>query len=180
MSDRLRRWYAAHRVLIRFYVIFGYLMALLYLGLHQQTSHELLAQRFPALTAACVAEALDLLGQDAVAVGQTVSVRSGMSFQIIYHCSGLFLMSIFAAAVLAYPARTRERLLGLALGLPLLFAANVLRLAVLGVVGRYFPAYFDLSHEYLWQGLFVVLVLFLWVQWRDRIVEAPSALELSG
>jgi exosortase H (IPTLxxWG-CTERM-specific) len=178
--EALRRWYRANAVLVRFYLLFGYLVTLLYLGLHLETSHRMLAERFPAFTASCVGLVLRMLGQDVVTSGQTVSVQGGMSFQIIYQCSGLFLMSIFAAAVLAYPARIVEKLLGLAIGLPILFVANVLRLAALGLVGHYFPAYFDLSHEYLWQGIFIVFVLFLWVQWRDRFVARGSPLELAG
>jgi exosortase H (IPTLxxWG-CTERM-specific) len=178
--ERLRRLYRANTVLVRFYALFGYLVALLYLGLHQQTSHELLAERFPAFTARCVALALGLLGQKAEAFGQTVSITGGISFQVIYQCSGLFLMSIYAAAVLAYPARLREKLAGLALGLPVLFAANIVRLAALGIIGKYLPAYFDLSHEYLWQGIFIVFVLVLWTLWRDHLVRGPAALDLPG
>lgn len=180
MIQRLQQWYRANDVLVRFYLLFAYLITLLYLGLHLQTSHELLAERFPAFTATCVGGTLRWMGQDALAVGQTVSVRDGMSFQVIYQCSGLFLMSIYAAAVFAYPARMKEKLLGMALGLPILFAANVFRLAVLALVGKYWPRYFDLSHEYLWQGIFIVFVLFLWTQWRDRIVGQAGPLEVTG
>jgi exosortase H (IPTLxxWG-CTERM-specific) len=179
IGPRVRGLYRDHKILVHFYLLFSYFVALLYLGLHLQTSHVLLAESFPAFTARCVAGMLRLFGQDAVTVGQTVSVRGGMAFQIIYQCSGLFLMAIFAAAVLAYPARVREKLLGLSLGLPILFGANVTRLAALGVVGRFYPAYFDVSHEYLWQGIFVVFVLFLWAQWRDRLVAGPGGLALA-
>jgi archaeosortase B (VPXXXP-CTERM-specific) len=179
MIATLRRWYRSHDVLVRFYLLFAYLVALLYLGLHLETSHVLLAQSFPAFTASCVGVALTLLGQTVTVTGQTVSVQGGMAFEIIYQCSGLFLMAIYAAAVLAYPARVREKGLGLLFGLPLLFLANVVRLALLGIVGRFFPQYFDLSHEYLWQGIFIVFVLLLWTLWRDHLVAASGPLEIA-
>jgi exosortase H (IPTLxxWG-CTERM-specific) len=178
--DRLKRFYRANDVLIRFYLLFAYLVTLLYLGLHLQTSHWLLADRFPGLIARCVAGLLRVLGQPAQVWERTVSIQGGMSFEVVYQCSGIFLMAIYTAAVLAYPAGAGQKLLGLLLGLPVLFAANVLRLCVLGFVGKYYPGYFDLSHEYLWQGLFIVFVLLLWVLWRDWIVGKPGPLVLDA
>jgi len=179
MIAALRRWYRSHDVLVRFYLLFAYLVALLYLGLHLETSHELLAERFPAFTASCVGLVLTLLGQTVSVSGQTVSVQDGMSFQIIYQCSGLFLMAIYTAAVLAYPATLREKGLGLLVGLPLLFLANLVRLALLGIIGKFFPQFFELSHEYLWQGIFIVFVLLLWTFWRDHLVAGKTRLEIA-
>ena len=178
MIATLRRWYRDHDVLVRFYLLFAYLVALLYLGLHLETSHVLLAERFPAFTATCVGVVLKLLGQSVSVSGQVVSVQNWMSFQIIYQCSGLFLMAIYTAAVLAYPARLREKGLGLLIGLPALFLANLVRLALLGIIGRFWPQYFDLSHEYLWQGIFIVFVLLLWTLWRDHIVKTKAPLAM--
>ncbi len=179
MFFRTRQLIRENRVLLRFYLLFAYLVLLLYLCLQMELTHRWIAVSLPGFVAGLVAWFLSVVGMDAQAFGTTVSIVDGLSFRIIYHCTGLFLMSIYASAVWAYPATWLERLLGLVLGLPVLFGLNVLRLAALGIVGKYFPQYFDLSHEYLWQGLLIVFVLVLWVQWRDRIVTGRGQLRLA-
>jgi len=120
------------------------------------------------------------------AIGFTVTVTKatiqlqGFAYRIIYHCSGLFLMIIYSSAVIAYPATIKEKTLGLVLGNPVLFFTNVLRLVMLGIVGYKWPAYFDASHEYLWQGIFIVFVIFLWMVWKEKFVKSEKALPVPG
>jgi exosortase H (IPTLxxWG-CTERM-specific) len=94
--------------------------------------------------------------------------RGGM--QIISECSAIYVAILFMAGVLAFPTNWRARLVGLALGLPVLFAVNVLRLVTLGAVIRYRPALLPLFHEYLWQVLFILIVAGLYLAWIERFV----------
>lgn len=94
--------------------------------------------------------------------------RGGM--QIISECSAIYVAILFMAGVLAFPTTWRARLVGLALGLPILFAVNVLRLVTLGAVIRYRPALLPLFHEYLWQVLFILIVAGLYLAWIERFV----------
>src|SRR5688500_6192904 len=59
----------------------------------------------------------------------TIDVRNG--------CNAVETMMLFAAALLAFPASPRRRLVGLAIGLPLIQLLNVIRLASLFWLGVY-------------------------------------------
>jgi len=108
--------------------------------------------------------------------GTVLEFGSG-GLQIISECSAIYVLILFAAAVLAFPVRWRARLWGLALGVPCILAINVLRLATLGVVVRYRADLLPFFHEYLWQVLFVLVVAVLYLVWIERAVrrEAPGS-----
>lgn len=108
-----------------------------------------------------------LLGlfSDRVQHSGIVVTLDGFAVQIITECVGLFESVILAAAVLAYPATWRERVLGVALGTAALYLLNVLRIAFLLVVGRHAPAFFEFAHVYLWQTLLALFIAPLWLAW---------------
>jgi exosortase H (IPTLxxWG-CTERM-specific) len=109
------------------------------------------------------------VGVDAQRNGTMLRLPGG-GMEIISECSAIYVAILFAAAVIAFPTTWRARLRGLAVGLPILFAVNLLRLATLGLVIRYRAALLPLFHEYLWQVLFVIVVTALYVAWIERIV----------
>jgi len=53
---------------------------------------------------------------------------------------------IFLASVLAYPATWKEKLLGLAVGQPVLVVLNVVRVVSLFIIGVYAPTIFRAAH----------------------------------
>jgi exosortase/archaeosortase family protein len=85
-------------------------------------------------------------------------------------------MAIYAAAVLAFATSWRKRLLGVALGLPLIFAFNLLRIGMLLFVGRHSRAFFEFAHLYFWQATLVLGITALWLVWVRFVVrdEAPA------
>jgi exosortase/archaeosortase family protein len=112
--------------------------------------------------------ALDrLAGGHAVAVHEDIVVQT-MTMTINHECTGIFVYMLFIAFVLAYPAPWNGRLSGLAIGVPLIFAVNVLRLATLARVVEVYPQAFFYLHEYVWQGIFTVCVLVGAIAWAER------------
>ena len=101
--------------------------------------------------------------------------RAGKSFNfvVIPDCGAIPSMSIFVAAVLAFPALWRKRLAGILMGLPILYAVNAFRLAFLAVVGAWDNAgdMFQFSHHYLWQGIYIVFVVAVWMSWVEFLVK---------
>lgn len=102
---------------------------------------------------------------DAVSVHGDVVRYAGFSVRIIEECFGLLEMAIYAAAVLAFSAPWRARALGVVLGLPVIYAFNLLRIAMLLVVGRHAPAHFDFAHLYFWQATLILVITGLWLVW---------------
>lgn len=88
--------------------------------------------------------------------------------RIVEECTGIYQALMLGAALLAFPTTWRKVLAGFALGIPLIYALNVLRLAMLLVIGHFFPTSFEFVHVYLWQGTTIVMlasVLYVWVRW---------------
>ena len=135
---------------------------------------------FPALralesaTAALAAGVLGLFGSD-VSHGERVLVFEGHTALIVEECTGAYEVILFCAAVLAFPTGWRERLAGFALGIPLIYAANVLRIATLLAVGRYHPGVLDFLHLYLWQATLILVITGTWLLWIALVVRRGQA-----
>lgn len=125
-------------------------------------------------TAALAAGLLGLSGAD-VSQGGRVLVFEGHTALIVEECTGAYEVLIFCAAVLAFPTGPRQRLAGFALGIPLIYAANVLRIATLLAVGRYAPRALDFLHLYLWQATLILLITGTWLLWIALVVRRGQA-----
>jgi exosortase/archaeosortase family protein len=113
-----------------------------------------------------------LVGLHATTSGENVvafwSTEGAFSYQIAAECAGLQMLLLLGAAVLAYPVPLSRRLAGLAAGLPLTVVANVIRLAMLALIGVHAPAWFTRIHDIGWP-LFqiggITLFTLLWLRW---------------
>ncbi|GMV95096.1 MAG: hypothetical protein AMXMBFR82_48740 [Candidatus Hydrogenedentota bacterium] len=105
-------------------------------------------------------------------------------FNVVPDCGALPSMSIFLAAMIAFPTDLWRRLVGLAIGLPLLYGVNIARLTCLALIGAYSGngQIFDFAHEYVWQAVYIVFVVIIWLMWVEFIVrpKAKVAREDSG
>jgi exosortase H (IPTLxxWG-CTERM-specific) len=111
---------------------------------------------------------LDLLGQD-VRMQGTIIRGQRFAVNIRNGCNGVEAMLIFLAAVLAFPAPWRARLLGLALGVVAIQAVNLVRVVALYLTGAYFPSWFDASHTVVWQTVVILFSVLLWILWANRL-----------
>jgi len=107
------------------------------------------------------------VGGHAVARGDNVVIGS-MVMNINHECTGVFVYMLFISFVLAYPVHWTARAAGLAVGVPLMFVVNVVRLATLARVAEIYPQAFFYLHEYVWQGVFTVLVLVGAIAWAEH------------
>lgn len=130
-------------------------------------------------TAAVVCGILNLMRIKSTASGATINIRQAGSLRIIYECTGIYIFLIFAAFVLSYPALIRQKLLGLAIFIPALYLVNLFRIVSLAIIQIHWPHYLDPVHKYLWEAVFMVLVVaasYLWLlcisgQLRSRVLD---------
>jgi exosortase/archaeosortase family protein len=92
-----------------------------------------------------------------------------LTIDINYECTGIYVLMILCAFLLAYPASWGSRLAGAAVGVALLTAVNVLRISVLVRIAELWPSLFGYFHEYVWQGVFLVLVIVYAMSWVERV-----------
>jgi len=94
-------------------------------------------------------------------------------FNVVPDCGALSSMAIFLAAMLAFPTQMWKRLAGLLIGIPILYAVNVMRLSCLAIIGAYTDAgeLFVFAHEYVWQGIYILFVVAVWLLWVEFLVK---------
>lgn len=118
---------------------------------------------------------LDLIGQNVTMQG-TIIRNASFAVNIRNGCNGVEAMLIFLAAVLAFPASWRSRLLGLGIGILAIQVVNLVRVVALFLTGVYFPSLFDASHTVVWQTLVILSGVLLWIFWANRFA-APAPAE---
>lgn len=101
------------------------------------------------------------------------------TFILVPDCGAIEVISIFIAAVLAFPSQIRKRLLGLVIGIPTLYCVNILRLSSLAYLAAYDPTdelkWFNFAHEYVWQVVFIIFVVAVWLCWIEFVVQRRSS-----
>jgi exosortase H (IPTLxxWG-CTERM-specific) len=116
------------------------------------------------VVASVTSAALSLLGFVTVTSGTVVS-STAFSMNIAYGCDALEPTFLFVVVVLAYPSVWGRKLIGALIGILLLYTTNIVRLVTLFWTGTYKRDYFELLHIEIWQALFIILALALFVVW---------------
>jgi exosortase/archaeosortase family protein len=124
-----------------------------------------LVQRFLAFWGAWLAVRSG--GQASITADQ-IRVQS-LTIDINYECTGAYVLLILFTFLLAYPASWKARVLGAGIGVTVLTAINIFRIAVLVRVAEMRPDLFNYFHEYVWQGVFLVLVVAYAMAWVERL-----------
>ena len=92
--------------------------------------------------------------QDSVS-GFAVSIESG--------CNGVEAAIVLIAAVMAFPATWRQRLLAISFGFLAIQVANLLRIICLFYLGQWDLQLFNWTHLYLWPVLIMLDVLVVFI-----------------
>ena len=103
---------------------------------------------------------------------------SGFAVSIEAGCNGVEAGIVLTAAMLAFPATWREKLIGVATGMLTVQTLNLLRIATLFYLGQWNETWFEWGHLYLWQALImldVLAVFLLWLRWLSRRGSLPPS-----
>jgi exosortase/archaeosortase family protein len=138
-------------------------LGLLVLVLSSDAATTAVRRAFATATSAV----LNVFGSHTVVRGtEILSHEFGIS--VVTACTGLFVTGLFLAAVVAFPASWRARFAGIGLGVGALFLVNVVRLASLYYIGRYWPSVLEPVHQLVWQSLVIAIAVALWLLWAGR------------
>lgn len=117
---------------------------------------------------------LRVVGVDAGGSGSFISSpQFAVSIQNV--CNGLEVTAIFFAVVLGFPSSFKSKLLGLAVGYPVIFLINILRIMVLFVLGFKVPTVFDDVHYYYAQAFVIIATVAVWLLWVIRFSDYGAA-----
>ncbi|MEO1036575.1 MAG: exosortase/archaeosortase family protein [Pseudomonadota bacterium] len=106
--------------------------------------------------------------------GDTVRSKA-VSLKVLRGCEGTEFYLLLAAAILAFAASWRQKLLALAAGIAIVFALNQLRLLGLYIIVRDFREYFQLVHVYFAPLLLVAALVIVFSLWATRVLSPPRA-----
>lgn len=159
---------------LRFLVVFLVVLAASFVLLSWRPVNDGLVEPFTGGVARASGVALRLVGEDITRSG-TILRSSSFAVNIRNGCNGVEAMVILLAAILAYPAPWRARLIGLALGTIVIQVVNLIRVVALFLTGAYLPRFFDSSHTLVWQSVVILVALLVWVFWAKRFAHAAPA-----
>jgi archaeosortase B (VPXXXP-CTERM-specific) len=161
----------AQKKIIRFYIFFGLLFVLVFLIFPFLSPYSDPAlSRFSNWTAGVLGLVLNILGLNPNISGP-ILVLEKLSIEVVVDCTGFYEMFIFMAAVLTYPAKFRKKLWGIALGLPLLYLINIMRMILITVLGNWLPQTFSFMHLYFWQVAGILIIGGMWFFWIEKVVK---------
>jgi len=103
------------------------------------------------------------------------SLENGFAVSIEPGCNGIEASIVLIAAILAFPAPWKHKLLGLLAGLAAIQALNLVRIISLFYLGQWNMEVFEWAHLYLWQALIMLDALIVFVIWVRLIPAAKPA-----
>ncbi len=101
--------------------------------------------------------------------------RTGFAVEIMAGCNGVEAMIILFAAMMAFPATLKQRLLGLLAGFVAVQSLNLVRILSLFYLGQWSKPVFDWAHLYGWQVLIMMDVLIVWLLWVRLLSRTPPS-----
>ena len=167
-------FYARYRQEIHFLVAFAVLLGGSFTFIAWNPINDHVIEPFTAAIAGVSGGALNLLGQGTHMEG-TVIRGAKFAVNIRNGCNGVEAMLIYGAAVLAFPAPWRNRLLGVAGGFAAIQLVNLLRVVALYLTGAYLPKLFDSSHTVIWQTIVILCGVLFWILWANRFATPRAA-----
>jgi exosortase H (IPTLxxWG-CTERM-specific) len=104
-----------------------------------------------------------------------LSKANGFAVSIEAGCNGVEAAIVLIAAMLAYPAPWKHKLIGILAGLFAVQALNVVRVVSLFYIGQWNASAFEWAHLYAWQALIMLDVLIVWLLWIRTLPPRPLA-----
>lgn len=107
-----------------------------------------------------------------LAEGDILRFRDGRgAVQVLAGCNAVEVCALLVAAILAFPGRLRDGLIGAAAGVLALQVVNLGRIISLLYLSRGSEQLFEFFHIYVWDamiGLEGLLIFFFWTRWQER------------
>jgi exosortase H (IPTLxxWG-CTERM-specific) len=110
---------------------------------------------------------LNVIGQH-VAVSGTI-ISGAFAVDIRNGCNGIEAVVFVCAAMFAFDAPLRSRILGVLAAASILEALNIVRIVSLYLIGLRRPEIFETAHLAIWQTLMFAAAVFLFLIWTSRV-----------
>ncbi len=164
--------------MIRFFVLFSVLLVGLFTLEILQPVEKYVILPFTSFIADISVWIIQLFDDNVVATANVIRDRtSGFGVRIERGCNGVEALIILFAAIFAFPAPLRNKLLGFAVGFFAIQALNLVRIISLFYLGQWNQVAFEWFHLYLWQALIILDALVVWLVWLRTLPQARAQRE---
>ena len=169
---RLHNNWKQKRPVLYFVLAFAVLLSIFYLFLFTAFFENHIQVHIVSLNASISGFILNLFGQHTFTSGSFIT-SSVFSINVKRGCDAVEPMALFAAALLAFPSSIKNKIKGLLIGISILFVLNIIRIVSLFLTGIYYPSVFEIMHIEVWQFLFILFALGLWI----ILIRKPSKIK---
>lgn len=163
--------------MVRFFVLFLLLQGVLF-GLELTPwAQEWFVVPWTNTLAAISADIVKVFDPQVIAQGKVLqSAHNGFAVSIEAGCNGVEATIVLLAAILAFPAPWKRKLLGLAIGVVAVQGLNIVRVISLFYLGQWNFSVFEWAHLYVWQALIMLDVMIVWLLWVRTLPRMAPAL----
>jgi exosortase H (IPTLxxWG-CTERM-specific) len=161
---------------IRFFVLFVLLQAVLFGAELTPWAQQYFVVPWTDTLASLSAWLVTVFDPNVAASGKLLrSTANGFAVSIEAGCNGVEATIVLIAAMLAFPASWKRRLLGLAVGIVAVQGLNIVRVISLFYLGQWNLNVFEWAHLYVWQALIMLDVLIVWLVWVRTLPQRSAA-----
>lgn len=155
------------RAEIRFLVVFALILTAAFTAVALKPVNDGVVLPYTRFIARISASILSILGEQITVSGCRLS-SPRFAVTIYNGCNGLITTLIFVAGVLAFPARWRNKAIGVTAGGLAIQLLNLVRIVSLYYIGALAPRFFSESHIFIWQTIVILAGVALWLAWARR------------
>ncbi|MEE4292478.1 MAG: exosortase H [Xanthomonadales bacterium] len=161
--------------MIRFFILFTvYLIGLFTLEILQPVETHVILP-FTSAVADVSAWIVQFFDDNVMAVSNVIRDRTtGFGVRIERGCNGVEALIILFAAIFAFPAPLKNKIIGFVIGFIAIQGLNLVRIVSLFYMGQWNQVAFEWFHLYLWQALIIMDALVVWLIWLRTLPQAKA------
>lgn len=161
--------------MIRFFVLFSVLLVGLFTLEILQPVEKYVILPFTSLVADVSVWLIQLFDDNVVATANVIRDKAtGFGVRIERGCNGVEALIILFAAIFAFPAPFKNKLIGFGVGFFAIQGLNLVRIISLFYLGQWNQVAFEWFHLYLWQALIILDALVVWLIWLRTLPQARA------
>ena len=161
--------------MIRFFILFTVLLVGLFTLEILQSVEIYVILPFTSLVADVSAWIIQLFDDNVVAVSNVIRDKTtGFGVRIERGCNGVEALIILFAAIFAFPAPFKNKVIGFIIGFFAIQGLNMVRIVSLFYLGQWNQVAFEWFHLYLWQALIILDALVVWLIWLRTLPQAKA------
>ena len=161
--------------MIRFFVLFTVLLVGLFTLEILQPAEKHVILPFTSFIADVSAWIIQLFDDNVTSVSNVIRDKTnGFGVRIERGCNGVEALIILFAAIFAFPAPIKNKLVGFTIGFFAIQGLNLVHIVSLFYLGQWNQVAFEWFHLYLWQALIILDALVVWLIWRRTLPQAKA------